>query len=84
MNAADLIVHACEQVRRFTRVAAWADLSEERKIQLGFNAGIMVLGLNLNKAEGYDALTQAREGKMTMLQVHEHFKSLVIRQHCHP
>ena len=60
-------------------MAAWNDLTEERKVQLGFNAGIMALGLNISKDEGYLTLVKAREGQLTMPQVHDHYRALVTR-----
>jgi len=32
MKKEDFIIHACEQVLRFTKVDKWDDLSEERKV----------------------------------------------------
>jgi hypothetical protein len=43
--------HACEQVLRFSIVEKWDDLSEARKVQLGFNMGAMSLALNLSKED---------------------------------
>ena len=74
----DFIVHACEQVLRFTRVNKWDDLPEELKVQLGFNMGVMALGLNLNKDEGFLALSNARTGIISMKQLHEHAQSIII------
>ena len=74
----DFIIHACEQVLRFTRVNKWNDLSEELKVQLGFNMGAMALGLNLNKEYGFLALSNARNGIISMEQFHEHIQSLII------
>ncbi len=76
-----LTLHACEQVLRFTRVAAWDDLSEERKVQLGFNLGIVALGLGLSKAEGYDAMAQTRMGTLSMPALHAHLRQLVAQHH---
>lgn len=70
--------HACEQVLRFTQVNKWDDLSEELKVQLGFNVGAMALGLNLSKEEGFLALSNAREGKISMKMFHEHIKSVIL------
>lgn len=77
MNRTDLTAHACAQVLRFTTAANWDDLSEERKVQLGFNAGLMALGLGLNKDDGYLMLLQAQQGTLTMAQLHGHFQGLV-------
>jgi len=38
----DFIIHGCEQVLRFTQVEHWDDLSEELKVQLGFNMGLLL------------------------------------------
>jgi len=77
-NMNDFVIHACEQVLRFTQVDKWDDLSEERKIQLGFNMGVVALGLNLTKADGFQALTNARSGLVPMQEFREHLKSLII------
>jgi hypothetical protein len=74
----DFIVHACEQVLRFSQADKWDDLSEERKVQLGFNMGVAALGLNLTKQEGYQALADARSGLVSMQKFREHLKSLII------
>jgi hypothetical protein len=71
------LIHGCEQVLRFTRVGLWDDLSEERKVQLGFNMGVVALGLTLTKAEGFQALADAREGKISMQALHDHLRSLI-------
>ena len=39
------VTHGCEQVLRFSRVDSWDALSEEIKVQLGFNMGVVALGL---------------------------------------
>jgi hypothetical protein len=78
MNNQDLVAHACVQVLRFTSVAAWDDLSSDRQVQLGFNLGLVVLGLGLSKAEGYDALAMAQTGAQSMQQLHDHLESLII------
>ncbi|HOZ53483.1 MAG TPA: hypothetical protein PK142_02275 [bacterium] len=78
METKDFITHACEQVLRFTQVDKWDDLSEERKVQLGFNLGAMDLGLNLDKSESFQPLNDARSGLMSMKKFREHLLSLVI------
>ena len=72
----EFIKHACEQVLRFTQVSKWDDLSEELKVQLGFNLGVMALGLNLNKEEGFLVLSSARNGSISMEKFHKHIRSL--------
>ncbi|MCA3244710.1 MAG: hypothetical protein INF43_05350 [Alphaproteobacteria bacterium] len=79
MGPTQLLIHACEQVLRFTRAATWNDLSEERKVQLGFNTGIMALGLNLSKDEGYLVLVKTREGQLSMPQLHAYLRDLVAK-----
>ena len=74
----DFITHSCEQVIRFTRVEKWDDLPEERKVQLGFNMGAMALGLGLKKEDGFLALSDAREGKISMQTFQEHLRTLVV------
>ncbi|TAK57003.1 hypothetical protein EPO17_03170, partial [Patescibacteria group bacterium] len=73
----DFIIHGCEQVLRFTRVERWDDLSEALKVQLGFNMGVIALGLKLSKAEGFQALADVREGKISMQAFRNHVQSLV-------
>lgn len=77
MESKNLTVHACEQVLRFSRVKNWNDLSEERKVQLGFNMGVMSLGLGLSKEDGYTAMSNAREGKTSMQDFRVHLLNLV-------
>jgi len=70
-------VHACEQVLRFTQVDKWGDLSEEVKVQLGFNMGVVAHGLKLSKEDGFLALSNVRQEIMSMEEFREHIKSLV-------
>jgi hypothetical protein len=77
MTQQEFILHACEQVLRFTRVEKWEDLSEERKVQLGFNMGVVALGLNLTKEEGFTELVNARTGLTTMSEFHKHLMSII-------
>jgi len=71
------ITHSCEQVLRFTQIERWDDLSEERKVQLGFNVGVIALGLKLSKEESFQALADAREGRISMQKFRDHLKSLI-------
>jgi hypothetical protein len=73
----DFVIHGCEQVLRFTRAGQWDDLSEERKVQLGFNMGVVALGLNLSKSDGYQPLADVREGKISMQDFRNHLRLLV-------
>ncbi|HEY5220629.1 MAG TPA: hypothetical protein VIJ29_00550 [Candidatus Paceibacterota bacterium] len=73
----EFTIHACEQVLRFTQVERWGDLSEELKVQLGFNMGVVALGLKLTKADGFRALADVREGRMPMQAFRNHLKSLI-------
>ena len=74
----EFIKHSCEQVLRFTQVKRWADLSEELKVQLGFNMGAMSLGLNLNKENGFLILSNARNGNISMEEFHKHIRTIVL------
>ena len=74
----DFIIHACEQVLRFTGVNNWDDLTEDRKVQLGFNLGVVALGLQLTKAESFESLTNARQGNISMQAFQEHLRSLIL------
>jgi hypothetical protein len=78
MKKEDFVIHACEQVLRFTKVEKWDDLSEKRKVQLGFNMGVMALGLGLTKQEGFQSLSDARSGLASMQDSREHMRSLII------
>lgn len=78
MEKKDFVIHACEQVLRFSKVEKWNDLSEERKVQLGFNMGVVALGLNLTKQEGFQSLSDARSGLVSMQEFRECMKSLII------
>ena len=71
-------IHACEQVLRFSKVDKWGDLSEERKVQLGFNMGVMAHGLKLTKEDGFLVLSNARQEVVSMQAFREHIKSLVL------
>ena len=75
----EFTIHACEQGLRFTQVEKWDDLSEERKVQLGFNMGVMSHGLALTKEDGYQWLANAREGTVTMQEYRTHLESLVTK-----
>lgn len=77
MEQRDFIKHACEQVLRFTKANEWGDLSQELKVQLGFNMGALSLGLNLSKEEGFLALANAREGKISMADFNKHIRAIV-------
>ena len=73
----DFIIHACEQVLRFTQVEQWNDLSEALKVQLAFNMGVVALGLKLTKEEGFQALADLREGRVSMQIFRDHIQSLI-------
>ena len=62
----DFVVHAGEQVLRFTRADKWDDLTEARKVQLGFNMGVIALSLDLGKNQSFDLLAGVREGNLSM------------------
>lgn len=71
------IIHGCEQVLRFSRINKWDDLSEGQKVQLGFNMGVMSLGLNLTKEDGYLSLVKVREGSLSIQDFNEKMRSLI-------
>lgn len=73
----EFTIHGCEQVLRFTQVEHWDDLSEALKVQLGFNMGVVALGLKLTKAEGFQALADAREGLVSMEAFRNHLRSVI-------
>ena len=77
MTQDEFIKHACEQVLRFTSVAQWSDLTEQVKVQLGFNMGAMALGLDLSKEDGFLALAHAREGVTSMAEFKVHLERVV-------
>ncbi len=77
MTHEEFVAHSCEQVLCFTQVEKWDDLSEELKVQLGFNMGVMALGLSLTKEEGFLALSNARQGNVSMQAFRKHLKALV-------
>ncbi len=79
MEPQDFIIHACEQVLRFSQVENWDNLSEERKVQLGFNMWVVALGLNLNKDDGFIALANARQSIISMQEFHQHVTRLVTK-----
>ena len=71
------VTHACEQALRFSSIDKWDDLSDERKVQLGFNMGVIAHGLNLSKEDGFGVLNKLREGIMSVEAFRNHIKSLV-------
>lgn len=77
MTEKEFITHACEQVLRFTRVEKWEDLSEAVKVQLGFNMGVMALGLNLDKEDSFVALSDARRENISMSTFREHLQAII-------
>lgn len=77
MRQDEFIAHAAEQVLRFTQVANWDDLSEEIKVQLGFNMGALALGLSLSKDNGFLALANARQGKTSMADFRGHMQQVI-------
>lgn len=77
MTKDEFVTHACEQVLRFTRVDKWDTLSEEIKVQLGFNMGAMALGLSLSKEDGFLALSNVRQGRISMAEFRKHILSVI-------
>lgn len=73
----EFIIHACGQVLRFTQVDKWDVLSEERKVQLWFNMGVVALGLDLTKEDGFLVLNNARQGNISMQSFHKHMRMLI-------
>ncbi len=71
------IAHACEQALRFSSVNKWTDLSEERKVQLGFNMGVIAHGLELPKEDGFGILTKLQEGTVSNEEFRNHIRSLI-------
>ena len=62
---------------RFTQVDKWDDLSEEVKVQLSFNMGVVALGLSLTKEDGFLALANARQGVVSMQSFQKHMMMLI-------
>lgn len=83
MDQKDFIKHACEQALRFSKARSWDDLSEESKVQLGFNMGAMALGLSLSKEDGFLALANLRTGVTTTGQFREHIMKVVDKYRVH-
>jgi hypothetical protein len=71
------VIHSCEQVLRFAQAGTWDELTEERKVQLAFNMGVMAHGLHLTKEEGYLPLVHLREGTMSTKDFRAHAAHLV-------
>ena len=67
----DFTIHGCEQILRFSLAKNWKDLSETIKVQLGFNMGVVALGLNLSKEEGYLNLVALQEEIISMEEFHK-------------
>lgn len=79
MEKNDLTIHACNQVLRFTSAPQWHDLTEERKVQLGFNLGLMAMGLGLSKEDGYMVIQNVRTGAIPMQAMHQHARQLMVK-----
>jgi hypothetical protein len=77
MKQEDFIKHACEQVLRFTQVENWHDLTEKTKVQLGFNMGVVSLGLSLSKEDGYMTLADVCSGNTSMSAFRGHLLQLI-------
>jgi hypothetical protein len=73
----DFVIHACEQSLRFSTASKWEDLSDKIKMQFSFNVGVMALGLELSKEEGYQSLADVCQGKSSMYEFHNHVRSLL-------
>ena len=73
----DFTIHGCEQVLRFSSIENWDDSSEALKVQLSFNMGIMALGLNLSKEEGYLNLVALREGEISTEDFHQKMRTTI-------
>jgi hypothetical protein len=71
------IIHGCEQVLRFSKIGNWNDLSEARKVQFGFNMGVVSLGLGLSKEEGYLSLVNLREGLLSPQDFYKKMRGLI-------
>lgn len=76
----DFIIHACEQSLRFSTADMWDDLSDKLKMQFSFNVGVMALGLDLSKEEGYQSLADVCQGKSSMRKFNDHVRSLLIER----
>ena len=68
----DFVIHACEQSLRFSTIDEWGNLSEKLKMQFSFNVGVMALGLELSKEDGYQALANVCGGQIKMNEFHDH------------
>ena len=73
----DFVIHACEQALRFSTVDSWGNLSDKLKMQLSFNVGVMALGLDLSKEEGYQSLADVCEGRATITEFNNHVAELL-------
>ncbi len=76
----DFVIHACEQSLRFSTAGKWEDLSDKIKMQFSFNVGVMSLGLDLTKEEGYQALADVCLGKSSMSEFHNYVRSLLVKK----
>lgn len=73
----DFIVHACEQVLRFSQVDLWEDLSDERKLQLWFNMWVVALGLKLSKQEGYMNFSDLQKWNISTKTFRDNMRSII-------
>lgn len=77
INHDEFLIHACEQVLRFSKVKKWGDLSEERKVQFVFNVGVVALGLSLSKKDGFSKLINVTSGISSMEELNKHLKKVI-------
>ena len=73
----DFVIHACEQSLRFSTLNKWEDLSDKLKMQFSFNVGVMSLGLDLSKEDGYQSLADVCLGNLPMSEFHNHVRLLL-------
>lgn len=73
----DLTIHSCEQALRFSSAPSWEALSEKIRMQFSFNVGLMSMGLDIPKEDGYDELKKLCLGEITMADYHAHVRGIV-------
>lgn len=53
-------------------------MKREKCSYLSINMGVFALNLCLSKEEGYDSVAWTARGDMTVQELHEHLRSLVV------
>jgi len=65
-------------VLRFTQVEHWNDLPEALKVPTRLQYGSCRARIKTDQSDGFQALADVREGRMSMKAFRNHLKSLIV------